>query len=308
MCPTRTQYPQQFPCPPGTYHDATGITKYEDCTDCPAGKACKAGSSTSGAVAVVNCAHGHYCPVGTITEKQFPCPAGTYSMSTSLSAASGCTDCPDGYYCPPGSHRPYLCPTGYSCDGNDYDYRTCAEGYYTESKGQAEADCEVCPVGYFCPLDSTSKVACPKGTYLDVTTGMIAEEDTSDATRIFCKPCTAGYKCPDEGMSAPTACAAGYYSPASSTKCFECLKGKDCSAGAVAEATMETSTCPAGSYCASAGSKIDCPVGYYCPAATDDPVPCPRAPTETLLSHSCWRLYRALLLATTLLMRAPAPT
>jgi hypothetical protein len=34
------------------------------------------------------CAEGHYCPAGTTSRTQYPCPAGTYTGSTNLTHSS----------------------------------------------------------------------------------------------------------------------------------------------------------------------------------------------------------------------------
>ena len=45
------------------------------------------------------CPGGSYCPEGTKEEKEFLCPAGSYSNKTSLNNYTQCTPCDPGYYC-----------------------------------------------------------------------------------------------------------------------------------------------------------------------------------------------------------------
>ena len=45
------------------------------------------------------CQWGHYCPPQTTRPDQWPCPAGTFTISSSLSDASQCTPCTPGSYC-----------------------------------------------------------------------------------------------------------------------------------------------------------------------------------------------------------------
>ncbi len=48
---------------------------------------------------------GYYCPNGTITNDQFPCPPGTYTGFTNLTAAEECDACWEGYYCTWGTGK-----------------------------------------------------------------------------------------------------------------------------------------------------------------------------------------------------------
>ena len=45
------------------------------------------------------CPGGSYCPEGTKEEREYLCPAGTYSNKTSLNNYTQCTPCDPGYYC-----------------------------------------------------------------------------------------------------------------------------------------------------------------------------------------------------------------
>ncbi|KAH3750587.1 hypothetical protein DPMN_185114 [Dreissena polymorpha] len=56
-------------------------------------------TTLSGTLPPQPCAQGHYCPEMTTAPDQYPCPAGTFTTSSSLSDASQCTNCTAGYYC-----------------------------------------------------------------------------------------------------------------------------------------------------------------------------------------------------------------
>lgn len=45
-CPAGTIYPNQYPCPAGTYSDDITITTAAQCLTCPAGYACSAGTNS----------------------------------------------------------------------------------------------------------------------------------------------------------------------------------------------------------------------------------------------------------------------
>lgn len=45
------------------------------------------------------CGQGYWCPEGSSTNQQNPCPLGTFSASTGLKTTYECTVCPLGYIC-----------------------------------------------------------------------------------------------------------------------------------------------------------------------------------------------------------------
>ncbi|XP_035678853.1 multiple epidermal growth factor-like domains protein 11 [Branchiostoma floridae] len=91
FCPLGSFAPVR--CPPGSYQDQAGGS---DCKECPAGFYCPpaAGSLPSGPVP---CPVGYYCGIGT--HRPHPCPRGTTSNTTYLTAAEGCSPCPSGCCC-----------------------------------------------------------------------------------------------------------------------------------------------------------------------------------------------------------------
>ena len=83
------------PCPAGFWCDAGATAEsHASCADtddcavgaCPAGYACYAGTAGDRRYAVP-CMAGHYCPEGTGSSAQHPCPAGTSSAAGASSAA-----------------------------------------------------------------------------------------------------------------------------------------------------------------------------------------------------------------------------
>ena len=108
----------QTQCPPGTKFDANDPSV---CAACEAGKY----SSALGSIQCNDCPAGYFCPaasadIGAVAP--VPCPGGTYSAATTLTAATGCTDVEAGSYAPLGSTAPIACPAGgYTCPGRAND-------------------------------------------------------------------------------------------------------------------------------------------------------------------------------------------
>ena len=101
-CPTGSGQPKN--CLPGEYQDKEG--QYQ-CRVCLPGYYCDPASILTGVIYPTQCTAGNYCPSGTKTEKQFPCPAGTYSNDTGLERSSQCTPCPPKRFCgSPGLTKP----------------------------------------------------------------------------------------------------------------------------------------------------------------------------------------------------------
>ena len=166
-CPVGS-FGSPFPCPAGTFTDATDKTQSSDCTTCTAGFACEEGTGT-GVKEKIKCAPGYYCPAGTKYPYQYPCPAGKYSAKTDNTASTSCTACTEGYYCLEGSTTPvYECPKGHYCiAGTKTAYETpCPAGTYNHIyKLTKESECFTCPQGHYCEKGSTLPTVCPVGTY-----------------------------------------------------------------------------------------------------------------------------------------------
>eukprot|EP00953_Heterococcus_sp_UTEX-ZZ885_P041731 21268-Heterococcus_DN1.PRE.5 len=80
-------------CPAG--ESTFTLAQLSECTDCPQGSACPGPATTTDSL----CAAGYYCPTKTGSATSNPCPAGTYSSSTSLYSVQQCIVCPAGSYC-----------------------------------------------------------------------------------------------------------------------------------------------------------------------------------------------------------------
>lgn len=114
-CPGGNRLPTENPCPAGTFTDFKNLTAMSQCETCRSTKACLEG--TGGLQKPpVPCGQGHFCPDGTASPTQYPCPAGTYTNLTNLYKVEQCTICPRGWYCLEGSATPTgMCDKGHWC-------------------------------------------------------------------------------------------------------------------------------------------------------------------------------------------------
>ena len=291
-CPEETEYSRQFPCPVGTFSDATGLGNSSQCTACSAGYYCPMSSLTS---PFANCSAGYFCRAGATsaspnqghdanvcprgficaegTAEPEPCPPGTFSNQTGVQVS--CEDCPAGMYC---SSSGLTQPTG-----------VCSEGYYCPSSSTTSTEI-ICPQGSYCLMGSSLPMPCPTGTFS-------SSEGLTNSSE--CLPCTAGMFCNITGLVAPSgSCYAGYFCPQGSSTAtpmeyicpvgLHCPVGssepQQCQLGSYTDITGAStcSTCPAGSYCVPVNQQNAtlrqrlCPSGFYCPAGTGlNWLPCP---------------------------------
>eukprot|EP00817_Percolomonadidae_sp_ATCC50343_P003418 CAMPEP_0117418838 /NCGR_PEP_ID=MMETSP0758-20121206/542_1 /TAXON_ID=63605 /ORGANISM="Percolomonas cosmopolitus, Strain AE-1 (ATCC 50343)" /LENGTH=4727 /DNA_ID=CAMNT_0005199587 /DNA_START=68 /DNA_END=14251 /DNA_ORIENTATION=+ len=222
----------QFSCPEGTYNQFTGMTHKANCTICPAGKYCPRATSADPS-SIPDCVAGYYCPAGTGLGTANPCPVGTYSTATDLTAENECTACPTGSFCRIGSTAPQVCPAG-----------SYSDILRTEDKGPtADASlkhCKFCPGGQFCLANTTTPEACPAGTYSDI--------ESSE-----CTTCMIGHYCPTSGISKEVM-----------LNTYACPAGKYCPPGMSQQASVAAEACPPGYFCPQ-GTEFPrkCPVGTY---------------------------------------------
>ena len=239
VCPLGTSDDEQFPCPPGTYSPVTGRWNASQCLECGVGSYCPSGSSSevrcppgtygpsTGQSSSHNCvpcdagkycslfgldspegdcAPGHYCPQGTVQRTDYPCPAGRFTYSTSLTHAAACFVCPEGYYCETG--------TG----ADDQPPQNCTGGHY-------------CPAGTGRP----EQYPCPPGTYAPENNLYHVSQCTDCPAGSFCRggmpyiegDCALGHYCPSNTMLATQfPCPAGRFANRTGTDsmlaCYEC--------------------------------------------------------------------------------------
>uniref|UniRef100_A0A0G4HKZ7 Tyrosine-protein kinase ephrin type A/B receptor-like domain-containing protein n=1 Tax=Chromera velia CCMP2878 TaxID=1169474 RepID=A0A0G4HKZ7_9ALVE len=258
FCPARTISPQTHPCLRGTYTDSTGLSTSGGCSSCPAGKWCE--EAVGGTFPPQDCPPGYYCPLGTASPVENPCPAGTYSNSYNLTASSECTQCPAGSFCLAGSTAPSgSCAPGYYCPaGSSTAYNTqCLAGKYYSSCGASDSgNCTACVAGSYCPIGSSSPLSCPPGKY-------------SAASASTCTDCTAGSKCTG-GTVTPTNCGVGFYSAAGASECLACPVGNYCDSATTTSTNLASKVCANGFVCnegmdhVPASTADDCPKGHYC--------------------------------------------
>ena len=100
-----------------------------------------------------DCSEGFYCPNGTETRRQYPCPIGTYSNTTNLENEIDCRSCPPGHYCEATNitEPTDLCDAGYHC-------------IIGSSSPQPNDPMEggMCPQGTWCERGWSNPTPCPK--------------------------------------------------------------------------------------------------------------------------------------------------
>ncbi|XP_044928344.1 SCO-spondin isoform X2 [Mustela putorius furo] len=286
-CPPGSLEPQL--CPPGQYQDEPGQSL---CKICPAGKFCSFRIQRPGARPTwpVNCPPGYYCPLGTWSPTQHPCPRGTFREWPGARSAEDCRPCPagqfcsdsgsgkpfpdglcsPGYYCPPGqtSATPtsFRCPRGFYCPEGSPQPRACENGTFQPQ--EAKGSCEPCPAGFYCEASGTGPTAggpnlclqgyfCPPGSHSAMANpcprGTFGPRQGASA-ELDCELCPAGMFCSSEGLSQPSGlCHAAYY----------------CTGGAVSPTPLRHKVEAPGF----SGNDI-CPPGFFCPRGTGFPVPC----------------------------------
>ena len=106
-CPNSTKYAENYPCPIGTYNNATGRTSINDCILCDPGKYCPhAGAEKP----YGTCAKGWYCSRGAWSPKPIDFGDNTDSCFWLNISTGGL--CKKGEFCEEGSFQPTLCPPG----------------------------------------------------------------------------------------------------------------------------------------------------------------------------------------------------
>ena len=305
QCPRGSAH--QVACLSGTYQPLPGRGA---CLVCPAGQYCDrseaiaekqsgVNESSHGVVTPKDCPAGFYCPNGTQTAREDPCPVGTFSNTTRVENISECRLCPEGYYCEaenitqptakcspgfycilgastptPNATEPHLgpCPQGTYCDEGWGWPTPCPMGTYgNRDRLPGLSHCTICPPGEFC---STSGLSAPNGSCLAGFYCTNGSQEASPVSQSYGDECPVGHYCPAHSYQ-PTPCPAGTYNPetrsTNDSSCLPCTAGTYCNSTGLANVTGE---CYPGFYCtlgASSPAPIDgatgdiCPAGSYCP-------------------------------------------
>lgn len=275
-CPEASE--TEIICEGGTYQPNFGQS---NCTICPERFYCPFNVSNP-LTEFFDCPIGFYCPQGTQTSTQFPCPPGTYNSLQNRGNLTECNPCLGGTYCAtdaiPSSSGSGQCLGGYFC----------ILGATTPNPSDGVMG-DICPLGYYCPQGSIEPLECPIGTFSPVN-GTIEIDD--------CIPCSPGEYCEQSGLPQSSgSCDPGYFCTARSTTptptdgivgdfCqagFFCPRGSNlplpCPPGWFSSEPFASncSLCPPGFYCTNASSyPLQCPPGYYCPEETGfNWLPCP---------------------------------
>jgi len=144
------------------------------------------------------------------------CKPGTYSPDPLKTWE--CLSCPAGEFCLGGSHHQIctMCPDG------EYMSAIC-----TNEKDKV---CTLCPVQHYCKNDS--KTVCPD--YSNTSVGSSIVNQCSDCLighvktgPMSCRPCTAGFACPNM-TSSEIECPVRYFATTASTACTLCQPGNYC--------------------------------------------------------------------------------
>ncbi|ELR61474.1 hypothetical protein M91_11522, partial [Bos mutus] len=298
-CPARGLL--SIPCPQGTFREAPGAARVEDCQPCRPGAFCgRAGlvepqglcrpghhcgpgsntSSPEGLPFGDLCPPGHFCPAGTENPRQRPCPVGTWNTERGAPDVSWCLPCPPGLFCAEvGQAAPRgPCASGWFCVSAAWTARPFDLDNYTSTNClcPATATGGRCPAGSFCPEGSPEATPCPPGSFCATSEDGLTGAPCPPGT--FCQragPCPPGHYCP-RGSAMPQPCPPGTFSPHSKLSSeFPCPRGtyrpqrrgtqwSDCS------------PCEPGSYCPLPGlaaASGPCSAGFYCTKGASVPNP-----------------------------------
>ena len=295
-CPRGTSFAYEYPCPPGTFSNISGLSSVEGCTPCLPGNYCgesgliePSGSCFAGYFCVAGsdtptpqesqCPAGHFCPIGTHTP--VPCPTGTFSADTLNVAEEDCMLCGPGHYC---TREGAINATNMPCS----DGYVCVGGAFTPTPIDNVTG-YACPAGHFCTNASFLEQKCPPGSYqpdvgkaqcLTCPIGTICYT----SSLVMYELCPEGYYCPDMGMINGIPCPLGTFSNITGntniSDCISCPVGMYCNSLSL---TKPSGFCEAGYLCVSSatspspqdGLNEPCPPGFYCQEGATFPEPCP---------------------------------
>jgi DNA-binding beta-propeller fold protein YncE len=157
--------PSGYFCPPavagplaalrGSFSNTTGLSAAWPCTP---GRYCS--GILARAPDADACVAGYYCPAASTSPTQAPCPAGSFSNTTGVTAASACTPCTSGQFCASTALTAASgsCDAGFFCAPGSAAPVACAAGKWSAAVGATAASvCAACTVpGTYCLAGSTS--------------------------------------------------------------------------------------------------------------------------------------------------------
>lgn len=155
----------QLACPAGSYGIVSGASSEDEtCRVCKDGVYCYTAenSTTIGSKA---CLPGFYCPTGSSSAYENPCPAGLYGNIAGQSSLSlACSKCPSTSYCGENQTTPVNCPAGYACPSYTISNQSYSSdpGYYIagQSSNNKITQQVTCPKGSYCPAATSNPIAC----------------------------------------------------------------------------------------------------------------------------------------------------
>ncbi|OXB71843.1 UNVERIFIED_CONTAM: hypothetical protein H355_013666 [Colinus virginianus] len=232
-CPEGTQFPQQYPCPPGTYLDYEGARDESECTACPEGRVCDDPGNTSA---------DDLCPPGTTRvscRRRFTTVLFTHIRGERAAA------------------RKY---TGVRCTGLSLYHKL--ETHETSPEAESKRCCRY----VYCQAVSSGRRL--PGVNIDHP----LLHSSGDAFCHYCvegtdvlfgdNKCKIGEYCP-EGSTEPSACPLGYYCNTEGLKwpSGRCYAGFLCNSRTVTPSPLEGAT---GSACPENMDGEICPPGNFC--------------------------------------------
>lgn len=274
-CPAGARFAMS--CPSGTYNSQSGADEMTDCLVTPAGYY----SIENATVATGLCSPGHYCPAGSTSSNEAPCPSRYYRLDHGAGAQRECSLCVAGGYCPLGSVSPTVCPKGFYCPTGVLNPEPCRPGTFGNTTGLRDStECTQCSPGKFCDGYALTQ---PRGL-CDPGYFCLFGSNTSAPRNFYsgvglpnADECPIGHYCP-LGTSTPVPCPAGYYGPitraTSFRDCLGCPPGYFCDS--LGQANV-TGSCAPGYYCigfATTKKQNASEPGFYSPSGSSTMLPC----------------------------------
>ncbi|KAG2389631.1 hypothetical protein C9374_014191 [Naegleria lovaniensis] len=217
--------------------------------------------------ALLPCPIGSFCTLGSKHE----CPYGFICDEVKMNLPKPCTD--NHYNCAfNGLTEPQAPQKGLITLAPYFPEIPIGPGLYVERTSDIDLTIKHCNKGDYCPLaraidvgsmfdpiETTTLLECPQGTFCENSLVMTPEICFCNAT--FCTYCP-------NGSYIERACPAGFY-------CLGPSNIKTCKLTQYCpEGTFIPQTCEAGYYCENPKVRKICPKGHFCPSGTVRPHPC----------------------------------